>query len=67
MHDDLGMINLGLDSTVVKETEMNLAKELEEKTINLVKAHSRQLKLLADMLLEKETLYESDLDEILKN
>ena len=67
MHDDLGMINLGLDSKVVKETEMNLAKELEEKTINLVKAHSRQLKLLADMLLEKETLYESDLDEILKN
>ena len=67
MHDDLGMINLGLDSKVVKETEMNLAKELEEKTINLVEEHSRQLKLLADMLLEKETLYESDLDEILKN
>lgn len=67
MHDDLGMINLGLDSKVVKETEMNLAKELEEKTINLVEEHSSQLKLLADMLLEKETLYESDLDEILKN
>ena len=67
MHDDLGMINLGLDSNVVKETEMNLAKELEEKTINLVEEHSRQLKLLADMLLEKETLYESDLDESLKN
>lgn len=66
MHDDLGMINLGLDSKVVKDTEMNLAKELEEKTINLVTEHSRQLKTLADMLLEKETIYESDLDEVLE-
>lgn len=66
MHDDLGMINLGLDSKVVKEKEMNLAKELEEKTINIVQEHSKQLKQLADMLLEKETIYESDLNEILQ-
>lgn len=66
MHDDLGMINLGLDSKVVKEKEMNLAKELEEKTINIVQEHSKQLKNLADMLLEKETIYESDLNEILQ-
>lgn len=67
MHDDLGMINLGLENKIVKEKEMSLAKSLEDETLNLVTTHKEQLKQVAELLLEKETIYERDLDEILKN
>lgn len=65
MHEEIGMINLGLDAKIVKEKEMNLAKELEQETITLVADNKDKLKKLANLLIEKETLYEDDIDIVL--
>lgn len=68
MNKEIGMINLGNDSssnTFLREKEIEMAKELETSTISLLNKYEVQLKELAELLLEKETIYESDIKAIL--
>lgn len=68
MNSEIGMINLGNDSSAgsyLREHEVNMAKELEEETLNLLTGYGDKLSEIAEMLLEKETIYDKDLDEIL--
>ena len=51
---------------VLIEKEVALAKELESATTNLLTDNKEMLGELAVLLLENETLYESDLAKFLK-
>ena len=69
MSDKFGLLNLedlGLDKEKVLEEEIVLAKELENDTIKILKENKETLEKIAKELLEKETIYESDLDRIIK-
>ncbi len=70
MEESFGLLNLeNLDvpQEVLIEKEVALAKELEEDTIQLLTVNKGILEDLANLLLENETLYESDLTTFLKN
>ncbi len=69
MSDKFGLLNLedlGLDKEKVLEEEILLAKELENDTIKILKENKEILEKIAKELLEKETIYESDLNRIIK-
>lgn len=67
---DNGFINMTMlknNSTSEKSIELvvALAKQIQEKTVEIMKANRDLLDKLANALLEKETLYEKEIDEIL--
>lgn len=69
MTDSFGLLNLsklGVDNKIIIEKEIELSKELQEETQELLKKNYNKLKKIALMLLENETVYESELDEIMK-
>ena len=69
MTDSFGLLNLsklGVDNKIIIEKEIELSKELQEETQELLKKNYNKLKKIALMLLENETVYESELDEIMR-
>lgn len=75
MSPSLGMINLSQltpspssfsDEILLKEAS-ELSKKLYEETISLLEEHIHVLKQIADTLIEKETISEQELDQILQN
>lgn len=64
MNDKYGMLNLNrlnVPNSVIVEEATVLAKELEEKCLDLLTRHKNELKKVAELLLEHETVYEKDL------
>lgn len=64
MNDKYGMLNLNrlnVPNSVIVEEATTLAKELEEKCLDLLTRHKDELKKVAELLLEHETVYEKDL------
>ena len=69
MNKEIGMINLGTDSgssAFLREKEIDLAKELEEETLKVLTKEKDKLSELASLLLNKETIYARDLNDILE-
>lgn len=69
MEESFGLLNLeNLDvpQEVLIEKEVALAKELETATIKLLTENKGILESLANLLIEKETLYETDLQDFIK-
>ncbi len=69
MTENFGLLNLsklGVDNKIIIEKEIELSKELEEETERLLRTNFKKLKRIALSLLENETIYENDLDEIMK-
>ena len=70
MSDEFGMLNLNqlrVDPSKIISEEVKLAKEIEKNTIDLLTTHYQQLEAIAMALIEKETLYEDDLIQIIAN
>lgn len=70
MNDTYGLLNLNrlkIDPKVLLNEEVKLSKELSDKTLELLKKNKRKLDKIANLLLEKETIYEKDLNEIMQN
>ncbi|MBQ8627076.1 MAG: AAA family ATPase [Agathobacter sp.] len=70
MSDEFGMLNLNqlrVDPSKIISEEVKLAKEIEKNTIELLTTHYKQLEAIAMALIEKETLYEDDLIQIIEN
>ena len=70
MSEEFGMLNLNqlkVDQSKIITEEIKLAKEIEQNTIDLLTQHYEQLKAIALALIEKETLYEDDLIQIIEN
>lgn len=70
MNEKFGLLNLenlNLDKQMVLEEEIKLAKELENDTIKILTENKDKLEQIANALLEKETIYEKDLDSIIFN
>lgn len=69
MTDSFGLLNLsklGVDNKIIIEKEIELSKQLQEETNELLKKNYSKLEKIALLLLENETIYESDLDKIMK-
>ena len=69
MDEEYGLLNLNLlklDTKVIIDREVKLAKELEKETEKILKENYSLLKILAENLLEHETLYNDDIDRICK-
>lgn len=69
MNEEIGLLNLGVigvNSEIILAESSKLAKELEEKCIKLLKDNFELLEKLANLLIEKETIYESDMNFINK-
>lgn len=65
--EDFGMLDLGkagCDKEFIVTREVELAKSLENETESLLREHYDILKEIACRLIENETIYASDLDEI---
>lgn len=69
MNDKYGMLNLtvfdNLDQNEMIAEASNLAKELYTKTEKILNENKDKLTAIAERLIEKETLYETEIDEIL--
>lgn len=69
MTDSFGLLNLsklGVDNKIIIEKEIELSKQLQKETNELLGKNYSKLKKIALLLLENETIYESDLDKIMK-
>ena len=69
MSDEFGMLNLNqlqVSQSRIIEEEVRLAKEIEEHTVALLTQHYNRLEAIANALMERETLYEQDLDTLIK-
>lgn len=69
MADEFGLLSLSklkVNQDKVLEKEVEISKELEQETGKLLKKHYDLLKEIAEELLEKEVLYEADLNNIIK-
>lgn len=69
MSKDIGMLNLDVckvDKNVLLDKLSEIARDLESATIDMMKMHYNELKLIAESLIENETIYDKDLDEIIK-
>ena len=67
MSDKFGLINLSkakVNNQDIIEEQVRMSKHLEEKTITLLKENRDKLETIANLLLEKETLYAKDIDEL---
>ena len=70
MTEHFGLLNLHqlqVSQSVIIEKEVELSKQLEQETIQVLTENYDLLKQIAEKLLENETIYSTDLDEILKN
>lgn len=69
MNDKYGMLNLSvyenLDQNEMIAEAAKIAKTLYSKTEKLLNEYKEKLTLVAKALMEKETLYETEIDEIL--
>ena len=68
MNETFGLLNLGnleVDKETTLQEEIKLAKELENDTIKILTENKDKLEEIANLLLEKETIHEKDLDEII--
>ena len=68
MSDDFGMLNLNqlrVSQDVIVEKEIMLAKEIEQETIKMLTDNLSLLTAIANSLLESETLYEVDLNNLI--
>lgn len=68
MTKKFGLINLSktpIDNKQIMEEIMTLAKEIEEETKKMLSDNFFKLSKIANCLLDKETIYEKDLDEII--
>ena len=69
MTEGFGLLNLNklkVSQDKVLEKEIEIAKELETETAKLLKDNYELLEKIANELLEKEVLYEADLNAIIK-
>lgn len=69
MSEEFGMLNLNqlqISQSRIIEEEVKLAKEIEANTIAALTKHYDKLKKIAESLLTNETLYEQDLNEIMR-
>ena len=69
MNGDIGLLNLnalGINDKIVLDEASKIAKELEEKCLKLLGDNKDDLKKLAETLVDKETIYESDMAFITK-
>lgn len=69
MTDTFGMLKIDssvLDKKQVMDMEISLAKELEKATIELMESRIDDLRQIAEELIEKETIYKSDIERIVK-
>lgn len=69
MTDSFDMLSLEefKDNKEILIEAKKIAKSLKEETLHLLEDNYKTLKTIADSLLLKETLYEKDLDNIIKN
>ena len=70
MTEKYGMLNLNalhIDNKVILDEVVKLAKELEGKTLSLLKENKETLRDIANALLDKETISGEELDEIINN
>lgn len=68
MHEHFGMLNLSklkVNQSEVIEKEIELAKDLERETIEILSDNKDKLSAIANLLLERETIYDDDLVAIL--
>ena len=70
MSEEFGMLNFSVfkdfvDVDIVKEAS-KLAKDIYSKTVNILSKNKETLEKIAKALLDKETLSNEELDEILK-
>ena len=68
MEGDVGLLNLNLmnvDSKVMLDKAIILSKELQEECLKLLEDNIDKLKIIVEGLLEKQTLYNKDLQELL--
>lgn len=68
MTDKFGMINLDIIGYKEDITEVasEMANELYKKTVTLLKENEGLLKMVAELLLDKETVDEEQLDEVIR-
>ena len=69
MAEDFGMLNLSsarFDNSEIVKSEVSLAKKLEEKTYAVLKDNAAKLETIAKMLVERNTVYNTDIVEVFK-
>lgn len=69
MTDSFGMLNLNdldVDGKLVVEEAKKMSKEIYEETLDLLSKNKHLVEAVAKALMEKETIEEKELDEILK-
>ena len=69
MTETYGMLNLellGIDNKVILDEAIQMATELEQKTLDLLSDNYTTLEAIANALLEKETINAEQLDKIIK-
>ena len=67
MSDKFGLLNLGYAEVSNQElinAQIEMSKNIEQKTINLLKENKDKLKTIADKLLEHNTIYKKDIEEV---
>ncbi len=68
MDEKFGMLNLyqlDVDNNIILDEACKLSKNIYEETYNLLKNNIDTLKSIAELLMEKETICEKDLDDII--
>ena len=68
MSDTFGMLKLDgdiIDKKQVMQIKVDLAKELEQETLRVMTEYQEELQDIADALIQRETIYKSDLKEII--
>jgi cell division protease FtsH len=68
MIDKFGLITLSgdsIDKKSILDEKIRISKELQKNTYDMLDMHYDKLKQIAELLLEKETIYENDIDDIL--
>jgi ATP-dependent Zn protease len=71
MSDSVGMLNMAVligrhsaDREIIDEAK-KLSGRLYQEVLQFLKEHEPELKRIAQALLEKETLFDKDIDELL--
>jgi len=70
MSKEFGMLNLEaakMDNNRILACEIKLAKELEKKTFEMLQKYKKQLESIAKLLIEQETIYTKDIQDIFTN
>lgn len=70
MSKEFGLLNLeraGFGKEYIVEKEVELSKQLYEEAYEILQSHYDQLKRIAEQLIEQNTIYEKDLDEIVNS